>query len=562
MPAWGRVWRGPTAWLALSLSAALMGLLVQAHVSFDWPAQGYALAALGAAAALAFRAGRPWLIIPSQPLAPGRGWSRGVLLGLRSLPIGVALLSALFFSTGTSLRVSGLRSLPEPIEPYGLLADGFIHGRLGLIAEPAPQVLALKDPYAPSPEMDRFKIRDVILFQGHYYLMHGPLPVLALYLPVYWLTGRYTNTNVAVAVFGLASFLFLYLLMVGVKDAHFQGASELWVLAGGLSLGLGGISDYLMTRPWIYETCIASSAAFMAAAVYFYFVALEQPALSAGRLAWASSLAALAALGRPNCIVGGCALALGTSVLLWARPAGPLLSGGLRMKALIALWLPLLAAALLWAAYDQARFGSPFDFGLDYVLSGIRMKGSGFFSASQGLEDLWANLKIYLLQPYRALGSFPYVGAYAKPIFGTPKTFYGEEVIGFFALWPAAWLVLALPAALALSPARHLDPLPQILGLLGLLALSTMAILFILSACTFRYAGDFFPYLIVLQWAACLLLCALPLRAGLKAAVAAVYSLSTVHGILVSVLFALHGVQGCFDPYSAWIGAALGLGPR
>ena len=74
--------------------------------------------------------------------------------------------------------------VPAPVldEPYNLLAKGYLSGHLSLSILPAPELLALPDPYDPIANA-RLRIWDATLFKGRYYLYFGPTPALLLFAP-------------------------------------------------------------------------------------------------------------------------------------------------------------------------------------------------------------------------------------------------------------------------------------------------------------------------------------------------------------------------------------------
>src|SRR3984893_16414151 len=67
---------------------------------------------------------------------------------------------------------------------YDMLADAFLHGQTHLLVEPDPRLLELPDPYDPIANM-RYRLHDLSLYQGKYYLYWGPVPGLLL-APVKW----------------------------------------------------------------------------------------------------------------------------------------------------------------------------------------------------------------------------------------------------------------------------------------------------------------------------------------------------------------------------------------
>src|SRR3990172_4889103 len=58
---------------------------------------------------------------------------------------------------------------------YNMLSDAFLSGRLSLLLEPRKELLDLPDPYDPSLNA-QFKLHDVSLYNGKYYLPSGPTP--------------------------------------------------------------------------------------------------------------------------------------------------------------------------------------------------------------------------------------------------------------------------------------------------------------------------------------------------------------------------------------------------
>src|SRR5579862_7499946 len=70
---------------------------------------------------------------------------------------------------------------------YDLLGRAFANGQLRLPAEPAPALLALADPW--SDRINRpYRLLDTVLYNGHYYLYHGPTPALLVFTPWYLIT--------------------------------------------------------------------------------------------------------------------------------------------------------------------------------------------------------------------------------------------------------------------------------------------------------------------------------------------------------------------------------------
>lgn len=64
---------------------------------------------------------------------------------------------------------------------YDLLARGFASGHLYVPIDPSPELLRMPNPWDPAID-EKYKMHDMALFQGHYYLYFGAAPAL-LFLP-------------------------------------------------------------------------------------------------------------------------------------------------------------------------------------------------------------------------------------------------------------------------------------------------------------------------------------------------------------------------------------------
>src|SRR5829696_3147634 len=102
----------------------------------------------------------------------------------------LALIYA-FFATGAFAH-------PHVGSYYDWLARGFLQGQLHLPLAPSPELLALPDPYDPRQNAN-YRLHDVSLYNGRYYLYWGPLPALPRAL---WTA--LTNTSLSSTVLTVA----------------------------------------------------------------------------------------------------------------------------------------------------------------------------------------------------------------------------------------------------------------------------------------------------------------------------------------------------------------------
>src|SRR5687768_6022356 len=71
---------------------------------------------------------------------------------------------------------------------YNELGRAFASGQLHLPVQPSPKLLALPNPWDPLAHPE-YKMHDLALFNGRYYLYHGAGPAVILFTPWRLLTG-------------------------------------------------------------------------------------------------------------------------------------------------------------------------------------------------------------------------------------------------------------------------------------------------------------------------------------------------------------------------------------
>src|SRR5262249_5507649 len=125
-----------------------------------------------------------------------------------------------------------------------------------------------------------------------------------------------------------------------------------------LTVGFCQIAPYLLQRVLFYEVAIACGYFCLSAGFYFFARAIEARQRQAMWLALAGLLLGLAMGCRPH--LGAGAFAAGSLLFLRAR----------RKPAAIAPFLiPVAMCGAALGAYNYARFGNPFEFGVRYQLA-------------------------------------------------------------------------------------------------------------------------------------------------------------------------------------------------
>src|SRR5271165_2150205 len=182
---------------------------------------------------------------------------------------------------------------------YDLLARSFASGKLRLPVDPLPELLALPDPWKGTENWN-VRLLDVALFQRHYYLYHGPTPVVLFFLPWYLVTGRDLPENFAAFLISLLAFVIWSRLFSEILDA-LQVRLPLGLYALFLiALGVGQTVPFLLHRAKLYEVAIACAQLCLGAGFYCAFRALTGSRRSAVWAAGAGLSFGLAVGCRPH----------------------------------------------------------------------------------------------------------------------------------------------------------------------------------------------------------------------------------------------------------------------
>jgi hypothetical protein len=398
------------------------------------------------------------------------------------LSLGVVFLLVSSFYVLTAGTSKPLTLHAGPAEPYNQLANAFLHLHLSVGRAPAA-LLRLADPYDPAQNtaiQTRFSIHDFALYHGNLFLTWGPAPVVALLLPMR-LLGLEPSSSVAVSIFAIVGLGFsLATLRVLLRQI---GTTTLWLcVLGGLTLALCSAVPYILRHPAVYEEAISGGYCFAMAGIWLAVSALAERRASLVRLVLMSLCFGLATGSRPT---------LGLAALVLVPVYTALRSTRPRRGLLLALIAPVGVCLLLLMAYNQARFGSPLEWGEKYVLSDENSYTAHWMQPSYVLPGVW----LYTMSPPRPLALFPFLELTPPPVtypLGLPPHYLSNAPTG--GILPMAPIVVFL-AALPWIWRRR----PRLLGSLAapllILAGAGVACMLFLAyqfySTTERYAVDF-----------------------------------------------------------------------
>lgn len=406
------------------------------------------------------------------PVERRRGWMEGAL-------VAAAMAVVVWFFHWTVSANSGFQDWGD-MDYFKLMVRGWQKGQLNLDKEPAPELLALADPYDPA-QNEPYKLGDATLYKGKYYIYFGPAPALTLMLPYAVLTGRQMTMGAATFWFVTAGFLTASFLFLAIRRRYFPASGLLMAPLGVLALGFGTHLLALAQRPMIWELPISAAIAFTLFGIAACYRAIHgnRPLLA---MAVAGLCLGLAIGSRPICLVAS-GLLLVPVVLAWREQA----PGRSWWRLGLAAAVPLGLCGVALMAHNYARFDNPLEWGQHYQLSGAYEGKLVHFS----LRFLLHNFSVYFFQLLGWSGEFPFALARGIEISHIPDYFGTEEVAGLAVTFPFVWFVLALPLAWFRRDdltARHLT---ATIGSVAGYALPVMALVMGYFSTTTRYQTDF-----------------------------------------------------------------------
>lgn len=433
-------------------------------------------------------------------------FSSGRSLGKPSPPVLFGLLSLMIIAF---YGFTGWRATPDvefdpmqrvgferiPHGYYNLLTRSLERGELDLGIPANRELLSLKDPYSPQNRMLGSFAWDASFYGGRYYLYFGITPVLVLFLPFHLLTGLYFPGWLAAVIFCSLGYLFSILCLSSLWTIWQRNDGEAsrirspgpldsrgTAILSALILGMGSLAPLILRSPLIYEIAQSGGYCFGMFGCHALLKSLVRERSKISRhWAVASGLGFALAVGcRPGLLIAGCMALLFLGLKAYFRQG--------RFDQLPAFFLPFAGYGMLLAWYNQLRFGDWKEFGWHYVLNDYYLRHPGF-----SMQDLWVNLRDYLILPPAIQPLFPYIqlrwdwmipaGWHAAP---------EAPCIGILWVFPAAILGFA-----ALSRRLKLDGETRSLltGCLGIYLF--LLLLDSLVAHTARYQMDMAPYLLI-----------------------------------------------------------------
>jgi tetratricopeptide (TPR) repeat protein len=375
-------------------------------------------------------------------------------------------------------------SLSADSNYYNLLVQGFRAGQLSLKTQAPPGLASLADPYDPGASA-RYAVLDLSYYRGKLYLYFGVTPAVILFWPYVALTGQYLSQKDAAVIFCFVGFFASVGVLCSLWRRYFATVSVVAVAAGTLALGLATLTPFLLARCEATEVAISCGYALTMLALAAIWKALHESKRRGWWLAAASLAYGLAVGARPSLLFG--------AVILLVPVAQAWRERQKVCAPLLAATAPITLIGLGLMLYNALRFDSPFEFGVRYQLTGIRLLAQQFFS----LRYLWFNFRVYFLEPAGWSGRFPFVHDISLP--PLPAGNAGiDKPFGVLTNIPLVWLALGVPLAWRGRSAETRSGLSGFVTALVPFFASCALTLVLFCGAASRYEVDFLPALVLL----------------------------------------------------------------
>ncbi len=348
------------------------------------------------------------------------------------------------------------------------LVDAFESGQTNLLQAPDSKLLLLNNPY-DTQERDKSGINyswDHVYYNNNYYSYYGIAPVVLLFLPYHLITGYYFPNTAAILVFSTIGICGLTMVYMSFMKKWFSKIPAGMTIIGLVILQIASGIWFSVGRADFYEIALSAGFAFITWGVYFL---LESNVIGKGKIslrniALSSLFFAISVLSRPTLVLY-CIFAAILMLLAVKRAAYPQncltdynkpkrIFTRSSVRYIICAFSPMVCLGLVQMAYNYVRFGTPFDFGIQYSLTINDFTNSQFH-----LRFSWMAIYNYLFNPPILSLEYPFVRTQFQYM-NTGGYFYVDTLStlntsGLFFIAPPMFAYLASKRSLRTLPDKR-----------------------------------------------------------------------------------------------------------
>ena len=339
------------------------------------------------------------------------------------------------------------------------LVDAFMKGHVYLDEQPTEGLLALANPYDPNARSGIWYLWDHLFYNGKYYSYYGIAPVFLLFLPFRLIFGKYLYDAYGVLLFTIVGLVFMALSFeTFVKNMKLKKELPLaikFVLYFILVLGSGAL--FQIIRPYFYE--VSTSCAYMCMMIGLFhviksgiFIENPQKKYFYYHLVFSSLWIALAVLSRATMALYAL-VHVGYLAYCFIRNVKSMNKKQIVLFLVFSL-VPYVIFGSIQVIYNYLRFGSFFDFGIQYSLTIADFKNMPFH-----FGNVLTSLYNFLISPASFGTTPPFVWGNCSR-FGSAYYFFETgATIGLLYRMPIIWVLCVLPFLIKCSWKQRLEHL-------------------------------------------------------------------------------------------------------
>jgi len=362
------------------------------------------------------------------------------------------------------------------------MTDAFLKGQLHLDIEVPKALIEAKKPYDPKyrdlhgmiinfnrKSMDSHEnslLGDHTYYDGKYYSYFGVVPVAMLFVPYKLLSGHYLPSTFGAFLFASLTTVLLLLLWKQIAQNYLNKIPYFFFLTGGVVLYACSFIPIVLAENRFHTIAQFSALAFVILGV----LCLLRRNIFLGCLCFA-----LAVGCRPSAIFWSLLI----PVLLWDKRRELL-----NIKGLSAIMIPFTVVGSVLAWYNYARFGSPFTFGVGYMITNANQMT--FTSLISPIGKLHMTIKTFLFvlfNPPNFDVTFPFITQKISTVQMSKSSFmYDKELIAGIFWFPVMWFLFFI---------GKVKILRNFIFACILISLLSILVCALIGGSAFRYSMDF-----------------------------------------------------------------------
>lgn len=292
---------------------------------------------------------------------------------------------------------------------YEVMTDSILEGHLYIdYGDMDPRLLEMENPYDPDlrKELGVNFHWDHALYNGHYYMYYGIVPVFLIFLPYRIVTGTSLTTYHATQVFVGIFIIGIFTLLHFVTRKFFNRVPFGMYLFLVSAISIMSVW-YSSDAPALYCTAISAGMCLEIWSIYFFAKAVWDGEDERKSILYAfvgSVLGALVFGCRPSIALANVLVVPMLMEYLRKRNITPAL-----IRQLIFAASPYVAVAVLLMAYNYVRFDNPFEFGQTWQLTSADQSNYGSVFSRVDLVDILNGILKNFISYVPLKKEFPYV---------------------------------------------------------------------------------------------------------------------------------------------------------